>query len=55
MPNAYDELEPNGANYVPLSPVSFLERTADIYPEGEALSFKYNKHAPRCGDGCLYY
>ena len=33
----YDKnLDKNNANYVPLSPLSFLERTKDIYP-------KYNK------------
>ncbi|MGK0374460.1 MAG: hypothetical protein ACJA2E_000929, partial [Arenicella sp.] len=25
----YDQLEKNAANYVPLSPISFLHRTAD--------------------------
>ena len=39
MPKAYDDLPKTGANYVPLSPVSFLSRTADIYPDREALIF----------------
>ena len=39
MPQAYDDLKQNGANYVPLSPVSFLNRTADIYPDREALIY----------------
>lgn len=39
MPNAYDDLKANGANYVPLSPVSFLDRTADIYPDRTALIY----------------
>ena len=33
MSNIYDtHLEQNAANYVPLSPLSFLARTADVYP-----------------------
>lgn len=39
MPSAYDDLKQNGANFVPLSPVSFLNRTADIYPDREALIY----------------
>jgi fatty-acyl-CoA synthase len=31
------ELAPNGANYVPLSPLSFLKRAAHIYPERDAV------------------
>jgi hypothetical protein len=26
----YDQLQPNGANFVALTPLSFLQRTADI-------------------------
>ena len=33
-------LEKNNANYVPLTPVTFLERTKDIYPNYEALIYK---------------
>jgi len=39
MPIEYEALAKNNANYVPLTPVSFLERTADIYPEREALIY----------------
>lgn len=39
MPIDYDRLEKNSANHVPLSPVSFLDRTADIYPERAALIY----------------
>ncbi len=35
----YDQLGPNGANYVPLTPLSFLQRTADIYPQRESLIY----------------
>jgi len=33
-------LEKNNANYVPLTPITFLERTKDIYPNYEALIYK---------------
>ena len=32
MPNAYDNLDKVRANFVPLSPLSFIERTAKVYP-----------------------
>lgn len=35
----YDQLGKNAANYVPLTPISFLHRTADIYPEHPALVY----------------
>ena len=36
--NIFDQnLDPNPANYVPLSPVSFLSRTAQIYPNRVAV------------------
>jgi len=44
MPIDYDQLEKNNANYVPLSPVSFLDRTADIYPEREALIYNDKRY-----------
>ena len=37
----YDKnLYKNNANYVPLSPLSFLERTKDIYPNYEAIVYE---------------
>ena len=37
----YDKnLEKNKANYVPLTPISFLERTKDIYPNYQAVFYK---------------
>ena len=37
----YDtNLDKNKANYVPLSPLTFLERTKDIYPNYEALVYE---------------
>jgi len=53
MPIEYDALEKNSANYVPLSVASFLERTADIYPEREAViyedrSYNWSEVRGRC-------
>ena len=39
MTREYDQLAKNNANYVALSPLSFLQRTADIYPEHESLVY----------------
>ena len=37
----YDKnLDKNNANYVPLSPLSFLDRTKDIYPNYEAVVYE---------------
>ena len=33
-------LDKNEANYVPLSPLTFLERTKDIYPNYEAVVYE---------------
>ncbi len=53
MPIEYDSLKQNKANYIPLSPVSFLDRTADIYPERAALvyndvSYNWQQVRERC-------
>ena len=37
----YDNnLDKNNANFVPLTPLSFLERAKDIYPDYEALIYE---------------
>ena len=39
--NHYDtNLDKNNANYIPLSPLTFLERTKDIYPNYEAVIYE---------------
>ena len=39
--NQYNkDLEKNNANFVPLTPLSFLERAKDIYPDYEALIYE---------------
>ena len=45
MPAAYDELSQNSANYVPLSPLSFLKRTADIFPDREAVVYNERRYS----------
>ena len=39
--NHYEtNLDKNNANFVPLTPLSFLERAKDIYPNYEALVYE---------------
>ena len=40
----YDQLGPNSANFVPLTPLSFLQRTADIYPQRESLIYNQRRY-----------
>ncbi len=49
----YDQLKANDANFVALTPLSFLQRTADIYPDREALiyndrSYTWGQTRARC-------
>ena len=37
-------LDKNEANYVPLSPLTFLERIKDVYPNYEALVYGNRKY-----------
>ncbi|MFT4020422.1 MAG: acyl-CoA synthetase [Acinetobacter sp.] len=39
MVQAYDELPRTAANFIPLSPLSFLERSAYIYPNQDAIIY----------------
>ena len=42
---SYDKnLDKNKANFVPLSPLTFLERTKDIYPNYEAIIYESRKY-----------
>ena len=38
------EMEKNKANYVPLTPISFLDRIKDVYPDYEAVVYKERKY-----------
>ena len=43
--SSYDKnLDKNEANFVPLSPLTFLERTKDIYPNYESLIYENRKY-----------
>ena len=43
--NPYEtNLDKNNANYVPLTPLSFLERAKDIYPNYEAVVYESRKY-----------
>ena len=43
--NSYNtNLEKNSANFVPLSPLSFLQRAKDIYPNYEAIVYEDRKY-----------
>ncbi|MFT5503614.1 MAG: fatty-acyl-CoA synthase [Gammaproteobacteria bacterium] len=44
MTQEYDQLPANSANFVALSPLSFLHRTADIYPERESLTYNDRRY-----------
>ena len=44
MSKAYDNLPKTGANYTPLSPISFLDRAADIYPSREAVIYNTRRY-----------
>ncbi len=44
MSNYNKNLDKNNANYVPLTPLSFLERTKDIYPNYEAIIYESRKY-----------
>jgi fatty-acyl-CoA synthase len=40
----YDQLQANRANFVPLTPLSFLHRTADIYPQRESVIYNSRRY-----------
>ena len=41
----YDtNLDKNRANYVPLTPLSFLERAKEVYPNYEAIVYEDQKY-----------
>ena len=43
--NKYEQnLDKNNANFIPLTPLSFLERAKDIYPNYEALIYEDRKY-----------
>ena len=44
MSNYDKNLDKNNANFVPLTPLSFLERAKDIYPNYDALVYEGRKY-----------
>ena len=55
--NDYDNnLNKNKANYVPLTPISFIERTKDIYPNYEAIVYKKRSYTwKQVYDRCIKF
>jgi len=54
MHEAYEALTKNPANFVALTPLSFLQRTADVYPDRDAVvygerKYTWQKTRERCG------
>ena len=43
MNNYNKDLEKNNANFIALSPLTFLERTKDVYPDYEAVIYGNRK------------
>ena len=37
------DLDKNAANYVPLTPLTFIKRVKDIYPDYEAIIYEDRK------------
>jgi len=40
----YDQLQANAANFIALTPLSFLHRSADIYPQRESLIYNQRRY-----------
>ena len=54
MKEAYEALAKTPANYVPLTPISFLHRSSDIYGEREAIIYGERRYTWRqCQERCL--
>ncbi len=47
MNNFEQGMHKNDANFVPLTPISFLDRIKDVYPDYEALVYKERKYSWR--------
>ncbi len=45
MSNFEQGMHKNDANFVPLTPISFLDRIKDVYPDYEALVYKERKYS----------
>lgn len=47
VPTLEHELAPNEANHVPLSPLSFLKRAAQVYPQRDAVVYGARRYSYR--------
>ena len=47
-------LDKNSANFVPLSPLSFISRVKDIYPNYESLIYGNRNSMFTCPSLCAY-
>ena len=47
MNNFEQGMHKNDANFVPLTPISFLDRIKDVYPDYEAIVYKERKYSWR--------
>ena len=45
MSNFDQNLDKNQSNFIPLSPITFLERAKDVYPDYEALVYRNKKYS----------
>ena len=52
MTSPYDELPKNQANYAPLTPLTFIERAAAVYPN--RLAVVHGDHTDYIHDGHYY-
>ena len=56
MNNYNKNLDKNSSNYIPLSPLTFLERAKDIYPDYEALIYGDRKYTwKQTYDRCIKF
>ena len=44
MSNFDQDLDKNSSNFIPLSPITFLERAKDVYPNYEAIVYEDRKY-----------
>ena len=56
MSNFDHNLDKNPSNFIPLSPITFLERAKDIYPDYEALFYGNRKYTwKQTYDRCIQF
>ena len=46
-------LDKNAANYTPLSPLSFIERTASVYPQRASVIHGARRFIATCGSASV--